>query len=223
MIIIIITIFVDSLCNIMKNKKLIAVITGDLINSRKVDAAVWMPVLDETLKQISSRYDIYRGDSFQSEVELQQAINHLFYIKAKIKSLKNLDVRMTIGIGTIDYQDAHVRTSAGEAFLHAGERFDALKKDTVAIRSPWPDLDEGLELMLQLSMEIAGRWTENMAEAVAVSLKHPDMNQHELAAVLNRKYQSQVSTELNKAGYSKIKRVIDYCTEQIVKKCYIQD
>ncbi len=223
MIFVFITIFVDSGSNIMKDKKLIAVITGDLIDSRKVDAAIWMPVLDDALKHISSRYDIYRGDSFQAEVELEQAIHHLFYIKAKIKSLKNLDVRMTMGIGTVDYQDAHVRTSAGDAFLFAGERFDTLKKETVAIRSPWSDLDEGIELMLQLSMEIAGRWTENMAEAVAVSLLHPGMNQHELAAVLNRKYQSQVSTELNKAGYSKINRVIDYCTEQILKKCYIQD
>lgn len=47
---------------------MIAVITGDIINSRAEDVSLWMPVLKKELQKIGERpkdWEIYRGDSFQ--------------------------------------------------------------------------------------------------------------------------------------------------------------
>jgi len=221
MIIFIIIIFDNIMCMKMGDNRLIGVITGDLINSRKTDARVWLPVLEDALSWKIHKFDIYRGDGFQAEVSLDQLFQVLFYLKARLRSVKNIDVRMAVGIGQVTFNDRHVKTSSGQAYIYAGESFDQLKKETLGIKTPWEELNSTLELLLQLSTEIADRWTENMAESVAMAIRHPEKNQVELAQLLNRKYQSQVSTELNKAGYFKIQRVIDYCTSQIFEKCSI--
>ncbi|WP_270090047.1 hypothetical protein [Sphingobacterium sp. SYP-B4668] len=222
MIFLIITIFDNINDDYMDDNRLIGVITGDLINSRKTDVKIWLPLLEDALDWNTHKYDIYRGDSFQAEIDLEHIFHVLFYIKARLKTIKNMDVRMSIGVGHLTFSDKHVKTSSGEAYINAGESFDLLKKETLTIKTPWQEMNEILDLLLQLSAEIADRWTENMAESVAMALRYPDKSQVELAQLLNRKYQSQVSTELNKAGYFKIQRVIDYCKLQILERCSIR-
>jgi len=200
-------------------KKIYAIITGDLVNSRSHDVKIWLPILENSLKEYSNNFDIFRGDSFQAEVELAKSFEILFYIKAKIKRISELDVRLGLGFGGIENLDKHIKNSTGEAFINSGEAFDELKKELMRMQSPWPEWDIPINLMLQLSAELANKWTENMAESVAATLENPLANQQELAAILHRKYQSQVSTELNKASFMKIKKVIEYCTHELLKQC----
>lgn len=204
--------------SISKNK-IYAVLIGDIVGSRTRSPEEWLPVLEHALAHYSSSFDIYRGDSFQLMVEVDKILEAYFYIKARIKTVGALDVRMSIGIGTIDYEAGHIKVSSGEAFVRSGEAFETLQKDLVAVQSPWSDWDEMASHMLQLSVELANKWTNNMAETVAVSIANPLANQQELAALLNRKYQSQVSTELNKSNWLKINRSLVYCTSEMLKKC----
>lgn len=200
-------------------RKIYAIVTGDLVNSRNHNAKVWLPVLENSLKEYSTNFDIFRGDSFQAEVELEKSFEILFYIKAKIKSISQLDVRFGLGYGSIENLDKHIKNSTGEAFINSGEAFDELKKELINMQSPWREWDIPVNLMLQLSTELANKWTENMAESVAATFENPLANQQQLANILHRKYQSQVSTELNKASFMKIKKVIEYCTHELLKQC----
>lgn len=196
-----------------------AIITGDIVDSRSKDIKEWMPVLESALADCSNKFDIFRGDSFQLMVGLEQSIHALFYIKSRIRSLGHLDARMSLGIGEVDYMDDHIKNSSGEAFVRSGEAFEMLNKDLIQVRSPWEDWDESSNILLSLCAEIANKWTVNMAETVAESLRHPEANQQELAKTLQRKHQSQVSTELTKASWSKINKAITFCTEQLLKRC----
>lgn len=200
-------------------KSMYAVITGDIIDSRSVDAKIWQPVLEKALAHYSKNFDIFRGDSFQVEVEMSNCIELAFYLKAKMRSLESLDVRMGIGIGKVDFLDKHIKNSTGEVFVLSGKAFDRLNKETINLCTPWKNWGQGLTLMLQLAVELANKWTVNMAEVVAIVLENPNANQQELAILLNRKYQSQVSTELTKANWSKIRRVIDFITKELLIKC----
>ena len=195
-----------------------AIITGDIVGSRKVKADFWLPILQDTLTNCSAKFDIFRGDSFQLLVDLKDVLECYFYIKARIKTISTLDVRMSIGIGAITYNDAHIKNSYGEAFLNSGEAFDQLDKNLIAIRTPWKEWDEMAIQTLDLAVELANKWTSNMAETVAVVIRHKDANQHELAKILDRKYQSQVSTEINKSNWYKINRAIEYCTNQLLQR-----
>ena len=78
---------------------MVAVITGDIINSRQVNSEVWLPRLKEYLSKIipdTEQWEIYRGDSFQVEVQPEQALEIALCIKALIKSNSKIDARMAI-------------------------------------------------------------------------------------------------------------------------------
>lgn len=196
-----------------------AILTGDIVSSRKADVTTWLPVLQESLAYYSNNFDIFRGDSFQISLPIERCMEALFYIKAKMRSIQPLDVRMGLGIGEIEYQDLHIKNSTGQALIYSGEAFDRLDKELIYLKTPWADFDELANIMLQLSMELAGRWTLNMSQTIAAIISNPEANQHDIAQLLGRKYQSQISNEINNANWPKIKLTIDYCTSQLKKRC----
>ncbi|QBQ41032.1 hypothetical protein E2P86_07660 [Sphingobacterium psychroaquaticum] len=195
---------------------MIAILTGDVIGSRTVDSKIWLSLLEESLRIYSFKFDIFRGDSFQAEVSLKDTFVAAFYIKAALMTVQ-LDARIGIGIGNKDVNASHVKHSFGSGLLFSGEAFDALKKDTLRIKSSNPSYDDMCNVMMGLSTSLASRWTINMAETVMVSLQYPEINQQELSKKLNRKYQSQVSAELQRAAFHDVKKAIDYCTNELLK------
>jgi hypothetical protein len=198
--------------------QLTAIITGDLINSREVKPKIWLPVLEQAIGLYSSKSDIYRGDSFQVEVEIEKVFDAIFYIKACLKTIPSMDVRMAVGIGNKDFKNRSIKKSNGEAFMYSGEAFEALKKETIGIKTPWPESTELMRLVLELTSQIADGWSENVANSVKIAFENPGKNQQELAEILGKKYQSQISTELTKAGYHKIVKAIEYCKGNLLKQ-----
>ncbi|GAA4518025.1 hypothetical protein [Sphingobacterium thermophilum] len=196
-----------------------AILTGDIVHSRKVSSEIWLSVLTDCLRHYSNKFDIFRGDSFQIELPLEKCIEAVFYIKASIRTIEKLDVRLGLGIGKIEVERQHVKDSSGEAYIFSGEAFDTLDKELIRVRSPFDHWDESTNIMLQLATELANRWTVNMAKTVKTAIEHPEASQLELTKLLHRKHQSQISTELKKANWQKIKLTIEYCTKQLLITC----
>lgn len=165
-----------------------SIITGDIIKSRQAkNQDQWLAVLTNALSALSkdqSSFEIYRGDSFQLEYkDYYGSFKAATYIKASIKSIKGLDVRMAIGIGEKTYQGKTVSESNGEAFIYSGETFETLKKEKVNLKLKTSNdtLNEELNLYFRLSLIAMDNWTVNSAEIVKLSLEHPNMIQTELA------------------------------------------
>src|SRR5690606_30888747 len=133
---------------------MIAVITGDIVNSKKQQPQNWLKPLKEIFKQYGKEpknWEIYRGDSFQLEIaQAEESLRACLKIKSSIKQEKNLDVRMGIGLGNKNYTAKKINESNGEAFVNSGEAFEGLKKSTLAIKSPWEDIDRQLNLYFEL-------------------------------------------------------------------------
>ena len=204
------------LISIDKNMKY-AVLTGDIVNSRMVDAKLWGEQLRLVLSSYADSYDIYRGDSFQAILSLEKAFLCTVILMARLQTIDGIRVRIGLGIGAIDQPSNTVKESTGEAYIYSGEAFDDLRKDLFRIRTPWQETDRIINLLMGLCTEIMGRWTVNMAESFAAAMEHPKKNQVQLAQLLKRKHQSQLSTELTKAGYTKIQESVTYCTQQLIK------
>lgn len=200
----------------MNNK--VAVITGDIVRSQKQEVSVWLPRLESALSLYASNYDVFRGDSFQAEVPMDSVFEAVFYIKATIRCVRGLDVRMGIGFGDVSYMNNHIKHATGTALIYSGKAFDNLKKETLQVLSEMGDRDKIINLLLQLTTEITDRWTPNTAETVALALSDRTLAQVKLAQLLDKKHQSQVSAELGRGAYAKIVEVIDYCTEKMNKK-----
>lgn len=169
-----------------------SVITGDIIKSRNIkDQNIWMEQLKYALNTLSSDksyYEIYRGDSFQYECrDIYHSFRHAVYIKSCIKTIKGLDVRMSIGIGTKNYEGNTVSESNGEAFVYSGETFETLKKEKVNLKVKTRDFvfNEELNLYFKLALIAMDNWTTNSAEIVKLSIENPTMIQAELAKLIS--------------------------------------
>jgi len=168
-----------------------SVITGDIIKSRSIgNQNVWLSKLKYALNKLSSDesyYEIYRGDSFQFEIrDYYKSFEAAVYIKACIKSIKGLDVRMSIGVGDKSHQGETVSESNGEAFIFSGETFEKLKreKQNLKIKTKNQGLNEDLNLYFKLALIAMDNWTVNSAEIVKLSLEQPNMIQAELAKII---------------------------------------
>ncbi|MGK6352323.1 sigma factor-like helix-turn-helix DNA-binding protein [Parapedobacter sp. DT-150] len=201
---------------------MIGVITGDIVNSRKVaNPDEWLSKLKTAFSNLGSppkTWEIIRGDSFQAEiVQAQTALREALYIKALVKCIAGLDVRMAIGVGSKTYDAPKISEANGEAFVHSGRLFDQLKKNTLALKSPWQEVDKAINTCLELALLTMDRWTPNSAEIVVLSMQNPDKTQSELGSMIGIS-QGRVSERQQRAGYEEIMKMEAYFRELVKQK-----
>src|SRR5690606_12354209 len=139
-------------------------------------------------------------------------------IKAAMKMLKYLDVRMSVGIGEINHRSPQITESNGTAFIYSGEKFEMLKKDklNLAVRTPWRDFDRDMNVCLRLALLTMDKWTPNAAEMVKVALDNPELAQAELGHRIGIK-QNAVSSRLKRAAFDEINELIRMYEEKITE------
>ena len=198
-----------------------SIITGDIINSKTKLPEQWL----EALKSILNNYgespliwEIYRGDSFQLEVNPKHALKACILIKAAIKQFENIDVRLAIGIGEKTYQSDKITESNGSAFVNSGECFENLKKTTLAIKSPFNEFDTSINIMLELAQLILNNWTSTSSKLIKTTLENPDLNQNQLAELLERT-QGNISQGLKRAGFDEVSKLLQYYKTQTQTLC----
>jgi hypothetical protein len=200
---------------------MIAVITGDIINSRDSNPDVWMLELKAVLNKYGQEpkdWEIFRGDSFQLMLAPQEALEAAILFKSYIKQIKSIDVRMGIGIGDIVYQSEKITAANGPAFIHSGESFESLKKETLKIKSQWKELDSSINLMIELASLTIDNWTPTTSKIIQTALENPNTKQNEIARILN-KSQSTISEALKRGGYDEIQKMIAFFQQEINQKC----
>lgn len=186
-----------------------SVITGDIINSKNVEPKIWLPLLKDALNFLESDtrlWEIYRGDSFQIELKNpQNSFLSAVYIKACIRMIKGLDVRLAIGIGAKTYQGETVTESNGEAFQFSGETLEYLKKDKVnlKIKTPNDTLNRDLNLYFKLTLISMDNWTVNSAEIIKTQIENPNKIQTEIAQLIGIN-QEAVSKRMKRANLEEI-------------------
>ena len=186
---------------------MIAVITGDIVNSRALPSE-WMEKLKDALSALpkNNKWEIFRGDSFQIELSSAQALITAIYIKACIKTVKGADVRMGIGLGKKEKATSMKVTEAnGEAYINSGEGFDTLKSSKVnlVIKSPSAAFDDDMNLYLKLALIAMDSWSPIASEVVKQTIENQNENQDKIAKISGRS-QSSISEALKRAHFSEI-------------------
>lgn len=181
----------------MKTDKF-AVITGDVIKSSKLTAeelshlpAVFTRVVkevDKICKQPAgtTKFSIFRGDSFQIITPPACALKTLIILKAELRKsypkiiADAVDVRAAIAIGTISHLAKNITESTGEAFTKSGHLLDKLPYSRQTIfGSDFPETDKELNTALSLADEIIRKWTSS--QAVLISFLLSGLTQQEIA------------------------------------------
>ncbi|ROH99725.1 SatD family protein [Chryseobacterium daecheongense] len=198
---------------------MIAVITGDIINSQHADTEVWITRLKNLLENWGSSplaWEIYRGDEFQLKCKIDDVFWHFLAIKSLIKSQENLDVRIAIGIGEENFSSEKITESNGTAYVNSGRLLNDLKNDghTVAIKTTNDTVDRDLNILLKWSSKDFDNWTMATAEIIHEMIMKKDITQEDLA----KKFaisQSSVSQRLKRANYDLIVETNQYFKKKI--------
>lgn len=200
---------------------MIAIITGDVINSENHPSSEWIDLLKDYFNQFGPspmQWEIYRGDEFQLKVTEKNALFTAIRIKAMLKSIKGLDVRMGIGIGLETYLGKGVTESNGPAYQRSGRNFESLKDSKINLSIATGDVmkDRTLNLILQLALDFMDDWSVVSAEIVTLVLDNPNHSQKEIAKKLGIK-QSAVSQRLKRARMDLVLDVLAYY-EEVIKE-----
>jgi hypothetical protein len=167
-----------------------AVLTGDVIGSRRLDAdqRQWLlKVLREAGVELQAAFpesipfppDIFRGDSWQfvSDAPVNSLRQGLFFracVKAAMHSGR-VDTRISLAIGTIDFLPPDgPAAGAGQAFNLSGQGLDEMDRQFyLSLRFP-PEFDRdistSLEAVGRLIDRLAQDWTDRQALAVSGAL-----------------------------------------------------
>lgn len=171
-----------------------SIITGDIVKSRSLkNPELWITALKSALSHLNpntAQWEIYRGDSFQIEIaNISKSFISAVYLKACVKMIQGLDVRLGIGIGNKTYESATISESNGEAFIFSGETLESLKKDKVNLKLKTTNaaLNDDLNLYLKLAATFMDSWTVSSAEIVKLSIEQPNALQQELAGIIGTK------------------------------------
>ncbi len=196
---------------------MIAVLTGDIVNSRSHPAEQWLPLLKEILQQYGKepqQWEIFRGDSFQLALPPKNAVFAALHIKAGIRQLKDLDVRLAIGLGVQDYKAKKISESNGMAFVRSGACFESLKKQNLGILTGDDEADETLNLLFSFALLTMDTWSPTVAATIKAFLEHPGKSQTEMAVLLE-KSQSSLSEALKRGGYDEVLRLDEFYRKRI--------
>jgi len=201
-----------------------AIITADIVNSSTIDKADWSPILQAI--QLKYGAEVYRGDSFQLRCEnLNECIYDAIHIKAAIKSLRNLDVRMSIGIGEEIYLADSVAESSGSAYERSGkglDKIDSNKKDLIAFDSGNPAFDLEINTILDLLNVVTTGWKPKQAKAMERLLRNGKQSsinttQKELAGDLGIKGNT-LSTQFSQANKKTVMNTESLLNNKLLKR-----
>ncbi len=219
----------------MKNQKLYAVITGDVVGSSKIKGnqrSHLLSVLKSTFDtiekifpgRIQAPFEIHRGDSFQGVLSNpEDALRVVIVIRTSLrygfetKQRQNaLDARIVAGIGTIDFLPSGRGSEGdGEAFRRSGPTLDKMKGDKrLVIRTPWEEINSELDVECALLDALINRWSNEQAQAIYAKIS--DLTQEQIAKQLGIS-QPAVRQRLKRAGSWAVEEL--YCRyERMIQK-----
>ena len=190
---------------------LFAVLTGDLVSSRKLSPER----LERTRRLIAEgarRFrrrephalcgvpEVFRGDAWQLLLrEPRWALRLALLMRALLLARDDVRTRVSIGIGAVDVIDRRrVSLSTGEAFTLSGHALDSITGYfdlTGALPERAAPLAAWFPAMLHLASGLVRPWTRRQAEIVSVALLSANPTHESIAGTLRPRVSKQSVTE----------------------------
>lgn len=181
-------------------------------------------VIEELQHQSPMKMEIYRGDSFQIIVDNPaKSLRIASMIRAYLigdapKDEKNgWDARISIGIGTIEYNGESIVVSDGEAFRLSGRGLDNIEKNRLAITTCWEDVNDEVDASIGFVDNLITNLSRNQASLLYLAVAK-ELPQVEIAGRTG-KSQQNISKTLNAAKEPLLSRYLNRFESLIKKYC----
>ncbi|MCA8955966.1 MAG: hypothetical protein KDC87_07825 [Planctomycetes bacterium] len=209
----------------MTTPRIHAVLTGDLVQSRRLSAGDLEKVrgaLLAALEQVRGwrrgvvrgKPEFFRGDAWQVLLgDAGAALRVAVFVRAALRSFGVADTRIAVGLGEVEaVSTRRVSLSTGEAFVLSGHALDGMTgASRLAIQlpessGPWATW---MTAVGELCDSHVGRWTRRQAEIVSLAVG-PDEPLHEQIAARVRPAVSRqaVSKALLGAGFTALRDAV---------------
>lgn len=200
---------------------MIAIITGDIINSQKSETELWLPKLKNLLGYWSAtpeNWEVYRGDEFQLKCSVDEVFRKALLIKSLIRTFENLDVRIAIGIGNEVFHSEKITESNGAAYVNSGRLLTEIKSQgkTLAIQTGNEKVNRDLNILFKWASIDFDNWTVATAEIIHQLLSNSELTQDDLAKELNIT-QSSVSQRIKRANYELLQETDEFFRKKIAE------
>lgn len=200
---------------------MIAIITGDIINSQKSETELWLPRLKNLLKswaETPENWEVYRGDEFQLKSSVDDVFRKAMLLKSLIRTFENLDVRIAIGIGNEVFRSDKITESNGSAYVNSGRLLTEIKSQgrTLAIQTQNEKVNRDLNILFKWASIDFDNWTAATAEIIHQLLQKSELTQDELAKELNIT-QSSVSQRLKRAHFELLLETDEFFRKKITE------
>lgn len=204
-----------------------AVITADIVNSKKLgpDALNNLTTrIRELLKENRVRFlSFYRGDSFQCycsdpypafKIALKLRCEAKIFQAGKDKNLT--DLKISLGIGSIDAPVTSINKAMGQAFIISGEELDRLesKARKFIIKSENPELNIAFDAISFFTDFLFSNLTVKQAEVLQHLLNN--LTQMRIANIL-KKSQSTINRHVQALGWNELEHLLDLYNQCILK------
>ncbi len=205
-------------------KQMYAVLTGDVIDSSKLEPrelkSVMQRLRDDAAKLASvfpdtvcGKLDVFGGDGWQMLMQrCDLSFRAALFLRAEVKSLEKLkiDTRAAIAWGAVNEDTLNlerVSESTGEAFTASGHLLEEMPKRSRLLLRTGETLPESLFLGSAVSLvdELAARWTPRQAQTLALALLNH--SQKEIASMIDRS-QPTVQKTLQRAGWKGVEELL---------------
>lgn len=172
--------------------KLIAVLTGDVIASRKTaDPKRLSAALDVALARVCDRFageaERYRGDAFQlALLDAEHAMTAAVMLRAALiersEARQRWDARIAVAVGQDGWRPGQrIAEASGELFVRSGKALDAMDNGAGHLHlerlAERDEPDAGLVLLTRFADDLIDGWSRYSAEAVGLLLRHGESQQ----------------------------------------------
>jgi hypothetical protein len=199
----------------------VGIITADIIestdihfDSKESTFAQFNIGLELIKKKYKTDYEWYRGDAFQLKTKnIAISLRVVLLIKFWIKSFekepkKSYDVRLSLGIGTIEIDKKELSLSDGEAFRISGRNLDNLKPSKQSLIIDANDINSNsLKIESQLLNAIIDGITPIQSKVLFYKLK--GLKEDEIAKHLGLA-QSTINQHSSSGNWNTISKYLDY-------------
>jgi len=198
-------------------EKIKAVLTADVVNSSllsKAEMYALKRAVEKILRSRDLQFSFYRGDSFNAICELSEALKLVAVLrttaikKSDEVSCRFIDIRIAVGLGTVDEPFREMSAAKGDAFVLSGREMDNMEKDgpRLIIRCQEPVADLGMSALSMFADYILSKLTVRQSGVIYELLMGATQVK---AAKKLRKSQSTINKHAHAADWKQLEKVLE--------------
>ncbi|MCH2057495.1 MAG: hypothetical protein MK214_12990 [Thalassotalea sp.] len=207
---------------------MIAVLTGDIVNSTKMSNETYSEViknLKDFLNEANEKYnaigEIYRGDEFQIQYpDPVYALKSTLLIKLALHlsefSPKPIQCTLSLAYGSHNIYSEKPNTSSGPVFIESGRGLEKTQRGELSVRFGHESDECEINLLTQFLNHLLKRLTKTQAELLCKYIES-NFAEHKKIADITGTTRQNISNRLGNIGAFLVRDYMEIINKKVVR------